>query len=302
MPDPVVPLPLAWVEFLDERRVTAPAVLAALPTGFSADGRVRELVTTYLDEGPVAVDLLAPHLGRPMRILEIGSGIGLVSRFLAGLGHDVVATEPAAEGFELMRALTIAVDVVCGPLVGTGSLTRLDAPVDDLDPVELGAFDVVFSANVIEHVPDPVRALRHLQRFVTAGGIQTHVCPNYAFPYDPHIRRPLIPVFPASTRRLLPSRLAEAPEFTSVNFVTAAQVRRTARAEGLDIEFGRGTLAAALERFDVDPTFADRHAGLGPFVRALGALGISRLLARIPPRFASPMRFVIRARGPVGFD
>lgn len=287
-------LTAAWDRFLADRGVDAASLLAALPAHVERSARVRELVATYLDEGPVAVGLVAPHLGPRLRILEVGSGIGLVSRFLAELGHEVVATEPSPDGFDLMRDLTAAVDAACGPVGGPGTLRRLELGVDDLDPARLGRFDLVFSSNVIEHVPDPERAVVHLQRFVAPDGVQTHVCPNYALPYDPHIRRPLVPLAPQVTHRLLPRRLGDAPEFRSVNFVTARRVQRATAAAGLELEFEPGLLAAALDRFAVDATFAARHAGLGPAVRALRVLRLDRLLRRIPPRFASPMRFTVR--------
>lgn len=282
--------------FMADHGVTATGVLAGLGSEVAARPRIAELVTTYLDEGPVAIELVAPHLGRPSRILEVGSGIGLVSRFLAELGHEVVATEPAPAGFDLMRDIAAAIDEICGPVPGPGSLHRLDLGVDDLDPAVLGRFDLVFSANVIEHVPDPERALLHLQRFVTEDGVQTHVCPNYAFPYDPHIGRPLLPLIPAATRPLLPRHLRDDAAFRTVNFVTAHRVRRTARSAGLDVAFTEGLLGAALDRFASDTTFSDRHAGIGPAVGLVRLLGLARLVAKVPPLLASPMRFTLRSR------
>lgn len=286
-------LSAAWDRFLADHEVDTESLLATLPDGVERSSRVRELVRTYLDEGPVAVALVAPHLSANGRILEVGSGIGLVSRFLADLGHEVVATEPSPDGFDLMRDLTAAVDAVCGPVGGHGSLRRLDLGVDDLTPAELGRFDLVFSANVIEHVPDPEWAIVHLQRFVSERGVQVHVCPNYAFPYDPHIRRPLVPFAPRVTRHLLPRRLGRSPEFRSVNFVTARRLQRAASSAGLELVLEPGQFVAALDRFAVDPTFAARHAGLEPAVRAVRILRLDRLLRRIPPRFASPMRFTV---------
>lgn len=291
---PTSDLRLAWVRFLGERGVDAESLLAALPGHADRGADVRALITTYVDEGPVAVELVAPHIRRGMRILEVGSGIGLVSRFLATLGHDVVATEPSSDGFPLMRDAEEAVDRACGPVEGPGSLSRLGLGVDDLDPDALGRFDLVFSSNVLEHLPDPGRALVHLHRFVADGGIQTHVCPNYAFPFDPHISRPLLPLAPHMTRIVLPRRLREDPAFRTVNFVTAGRLRRAARAAGLELEFDRGLLAAAFDRFATDPTFAARHAGLGPIVRIMRATGVDRLVRAVPPSLASPMRFTVR--------
>lgn len=286
----------AWHRFLTAHRITSDAIVERIGRDHP-DPRLTDRVATYLDEGPVAVALVAPHLGRRSRVLEVGSGIGIVSRFLAAEGHAVVATEPAPDGFRLMHDVAAAIDDLCGPVTGQGSLERLELGVDELDPDRLGRFDLVFSSNVLEHVPNPTRAVLHLHRFVSDDGSQAHVCPNYALPYDPHIARPLVPFVPAATRWILPARLRDAPEFRSVNFVTAGGIRRAAREAGLEVDFDRGLLAAALDRFEDDATFADRHSGLAPVVGALRTLRLDRLLRAVPPSFASPMRFTVRSGG-----
>jgi hypothetical protein len=123
--------------------------------------------------------------------------------------------------------------------------------------------------------------------------VQRHVCPNYAFPYEPHIYLPLVPVAPSLTRLLLPKRITRTGLWESLNFVTARQVRRWARRAGVEVRFDRGVLAEAVERFLADPVFAERHAGLGRIVRLLWRLGVVPLLRRLPPGAVSPMRFTV---------
>jgi SAM-dependent methyltransferase len=163
-----------------------------------------ENLAVHLNEVPVALDLLAPLLDAeaPRRILEVGSGIGAVTACLRADGHAVVAIEPAGPGFEdmllLMRALNIAVAAL-QPVPALSDAPPLPIDVDDLDPVVHGRFDVVFSANVLEHVPDPISALKRMQSVLAEGGVQRHVCQNYAFPYEPHFYLPLVPFVPSFT-------------------------------------------------------------------------------------------------------
>jgi 2-polyprenyl-3-methyl-5-hydroxy-6-metoxy-1,4-benzoquinol methylase len=261
---------------------------------------LHEKLDVYLNEVHVALDLVSDALsgmGREGRVLEVGGGIGAVSACLAHLGHEVVAIEPGGPGFEDMLLLQAAID---GALDGmpalSGSRTVLPIGVEDLDPDVHGRFALVLSANVLEHVADVELALDRMQSVLAPDGVQRHVCPNYAFPYEPHFAIPLVPSTPSLTRVLLPRRITRTSLWESLNFITARQVRRWGRRAGVAVRFDRGVLAEALERFLGDEVFAERHAGLAGMVEALRRMRIVPLLRRLPVGVASPMRFTVRAR------
>jgi len=256
---------------------------------------LEELLRTYLGEVDVALDLLRSYLPEFRgRVLEVGAGMGAVSACLAHLGMEVLAIEPGGPGFEDLLLLQAAVDTALSAFPRpAGSRTVLNIGVEDLDPDVHGRFDVVFSANVLEHVEDPVLALGRMQAVVADGGVQTHVCPNYSFPYEPHFFVPLLPFKPSATRWLLPRSTTDTGLWESLNFVTARQVRRWASQAGLRIRFDRGVLAEALERFSNDPVFAERHGRLGAGVRILHRLGLVGLIRRFPATVVSPMRFTV---------
>lgn len=257
---------------------------------------LKDKLTIYLNEVPVALGLLE-ELGPNFaggRVLEVGGGIGAVAASLAHLGFEVVAIEPGGPGFEDMLILQKSVEAALGRLPEpSGSYAIHPIGVEDLDPDAHGRFEVVFSSNVLEHVEDPALALDRMQAVLADGGVQTHVCPNYAFPYEPHFFVPLLPFVPAATRWLLPRSMTATPLWSSLNFVTARQVRRWARSAGVDVLFAPGVLAGALDRFVSDAVFAERHRGLGTVVRLLQKLGLVRLVRRIPAGLSSPMRFTV---------
>ena len=234
-----------------------------------------------------------------LRILKVGSGTGALSVCLVALGYDINGIEPGNHGFEDLVVLQEVISTAAADLQSDSSsqadLVILKLGVDDLDPAVHGRFDVVFSANVLEHVPDPISALERMQSVLAEGGVQRHVCPNYAFPYEPHFFLPLVPFVPSLTRLLLPSRITQTGLWESLNFVTARQVRRWARRASTEVRFDRGVLAEAVERFLADPVFAERHAGLGRVVRLLQRLGVVPLLRRLPAGLMSPMRFTFTA-------
>jgi glycosyltransferase involved in cell wall biosynthesis/2-polyprenyl-3-methyl-5-hydroxy-6-metoxy-1,4-benzoquinol methylase len=105
------------------------------------------------------------QLGRAMRVLAVGDGIGADSIRLASAGFDVdymdyeasVTSEVAAENFRKFNE---------NALVGSGSLrfrTRGE--------LELGVYDAVISLEVIEHVAAPQEFLDFLAAQLTDGGL-----------------------------------------------------------------------------------------------------------------------------------
>src|SRR6058998_1778945 len=104
-------------------------------------------------------DLMRPYVGR--RVLEVGSGTGVMTRYLS-TREEVVASDVDPEYVELLRR------------------TFADKPnveVRLLDLARLGEnglpphrFDTVVCANVLEHVADDAASLRAMRELLGAGG------------------------------------------------------------------------------------------------------------------------------------
>jgi 2-polyprenyl-3-methyl-5-hydroxy-6-metoxy-1,4-benzoquinol methylase len=112
---------------------------------------------------------LLRHSPRGGRVLDVGCGSGLLGVRLRALGNTVWGIDSAEDIAEL-------------------AAQRLDhfvlADVTDGDRVAqlLGEerFDTIVFADVLEHLPDPVKALRSHQRFLTPGGRVLVSVPNIA--------------------------------------------------------------------------------------------------------------------------
>ncbi|MET9254681.1 class I SAM-dependent methyltransferase [Streptomyces sp. NPDC048182] len=103
---------------------------------------------------------LKPH----MRILDIGCGPGTITADLAALVPDghVTGADRAADVLEQARATA----------AGRG-LTNVDFEVADVHALDHpdDTFCVVHAHQVLQHVGDPVAALREMRRVVKPGGI-----------------------------------------------------------------------------------------------------------------------------------
>ncbi|PKW27849.1 class I SAM-dependent methyltransferase [Phycicoccus duodecadis] len=126
---------------------------------------------------------LLPHLRPGLRLLDVGSGPGTITADLAALvaPAEVTALEATAEALGLtaaeLRRRGIRADLVVGD-------------VHDL-PFRDDAFDVVHAHQVLQHVADPVAALRELRRVCRPGGLVAVRDADYAgftwWPRDPGI-------------------------------------------------------------------------------------------------------------------
>ncbi|KAL4787113.1 S-adenosyl-L-methionine-dependent methyltransferase [Aspergillus varians] len=107
---------------------------------------------------------LLPHLTPSMKILDIGCGPGSITVSLAELipsGH-ITGLEYVPDPLDTARALA-----------SSRGVTNIDFRVGDIHALEFAdnTFDVVHVHQVLQHVRDPVKALREMRRVVKAGGI-----------------------------------------------------------------------------------------------------------------------------------
>lgn len=101
---------------------------------------------------------LLPVLRPGMSLLDVGAGPGTITADLAAAvaPGEVTALEATAEALEVTKAGVRGVRYV------VGDVHALDFPDD--------SFDVVHAHQVLQHVADPVQALREMRRVCKPGG------------------------------------------------------------------------------------------------------------------------------------
>ena len=98
-------------------------------------------------------------VGRPLRILDVGCGDGVITKRLREAFPDETIEGVDADSVRLERARA-ACPGVSFRLEDAGTL-----------PYETGAFDVVLCHHVMEHVEDDRRLLKECHRVLAAGGL-----------------------------------------------------------------------------------------------------------------------------------
>ena len=107
---------------------------------------------------------LAPHLATGMALLDVGCGPGTITAELAGLvaPGKVIGIDAAAGVIELARDEH-----------GSGQSGNLEFEVGDVYALRFAdaTFDVVYAHQVLQHLSDPITALREMHRVLRPGGI-----------------------------------------------------------------------------------------------------------------------------------
>jgi SAM-dependent methyltransferase len=106
------------------------------------------------------IHTMLPQLGSPGRLLEIGAGSGWQAKFLTEHGYAVDAIDVGTSEYREVRVW----------------------PVTEYDgytiPFPDASFDVVFSSNVMEHIPHVRQFQSEILRVLRPGGIAVHAMPS----------------------------------------------------------------------------------------------------------------------------
>ena len=104
------------------------------------------------------------------KILENGCGVGMYVEHLTPFGGRILGLE-----FDFERAAEAARNSPC-----------IFNAAGEFLPLPSGAFDLILSHEVIEHVGDDRLAVREMVRVLQPGGRIVLFCPNRGYPFETH--------------------------------------------------------------------------------------------------------------------
>lgn len=114
---------------------------------------------------------LAEHLRPEHTLLDVGAGPGSITVDFAGRVARVTATEINADALALSQRLATE-----------SGVTNIDFSIEDVHRLSFAddTFDVVHAHQVLQHVGDPVQALREMRRVAKPGGLVAARDADYA--------------------------------------------------------------------------------------------------------------------------
>ncbi|MHB8843602.1 MAG: class I SAM-dependent methyltransferase [Nitrospirota bacterium] len=138
------------------------------PTYESSDGYSTYAAKYYVEQEAGFESLISPlasvDIARGASYLEVGCGFGFAVSFARNvLGCDAVGVEPSKIG--KMGGTVLGEKIFCDYLENVSDLAGKK-------------FDIVYSAQTVEHVPDPVAFLDLLIRYLSPKGILILATPN----------------------------------------------------------------------------------------------------------------------------
>lgn len=114
---------------------------------------------------------LVPHLRPDASLLDIGAGPGSITADFASRVARVTATEIGDDELSLSRAYA-----------AERGIANIDFSVQDVHDLSFAddSFDIVHAHQVLQHVADPVEALREMARVTRPGGVVAARDADYA--------------------------------------------------------------------------------------------------------------------------
>jgi len=168
------------------RRLAADSLLPTFSSIQSQAAISGDNVADFLDlkKSLKRAELLAKYvpLDKSTKLLEIGSGFGTnLATWLREFGIDGYGVEPTSPGFD---AGFVASRILFSAN-GLDPARILETPGERL-PFPDATFDVVYSANVLEHTADPTKVLSEALRVLKPGGILHMEMPNFLSYFEGH--------------------------------------------------------------------------------------------------------------------
>lgn len=113
-------------------------------------------------------------------ILEIGSGVGNISRYFLEEGHNIHLSDIRSHYCQVLEERF-------GGVSNCQGITQMDWAAPDFEeryPSLLGRFDTVFSLNVLEHIHQDSLALQNARRLLQPQGRLLILVPSYQWLYN----------------------------------------------------------------------------------------------------------------------
>jgi len=236
---------------------------AELPEGACTPELITDPLRTYISEARFFKNLILTDVSKLSRggyLIEVGSGIGLLSLHLASLGFEVTAFEPQSSGFNHMNEMRSLISENWMPPVP--QVEFREAILEQETKLDKNA-DYIFAINVIEHVHDYEDLITQAVKAKTPTATLRIICPNYSIPYEPHFNIPIIftKIFTKFIfgHKIRGSKIPNSEEFwDDLSWPTQRGLRNMLKSKGWNVEFSRDATHAYLNRVLADSDFIIR--------------------------------------------
>jgi ubiquinone/menaquinone biosynthesis C-methylase UbiE len=283
-------------ELISAERTGSAGIIIPVEVKNAVENSVGHLIRTYAKGDPAATvrDILNARVrNRALarlkryttisgkRILDVGSGFGLMLTTFAVNGADAFGIEPDADGFQssLKSSRTLLAANGVEPW-------RATAGCGERLPFKDATFDVLYSSNALEHVEDPEKVLREALRVLRPGGILHFEIPNFLSYWEGHYLVPTPPIFSRSMLAWwVKTVFRRDPAFANtINTLNPIWCRKQIRNLGSEFNVRMLTLGQDLflERLAAPFEFDGELQGpLAPIIRGIQSVNFGNWIGRL---------------------
>jgi ubiquinone/menaquinone biosynthesis C-methylase UbiE len=148
-------------------------------------------------------------------VLDLGCGLGELSRAFANNGINVIGLEPNKEALKISKHKERHQDVICG--------------VGEYLPLRDCCLNSVYSISILEHVQDVKAVSQEMLRVLDINGVCLGYCPDYASAfYEEHYKIfwfPMLTKFKVLARFYVRLRERKINYINGINYVTRRKLR-----------------------------------------------------------------------------
>lgn len=254
----------------------------------------RLLVNTYVQEAYFYFQLLEKDLAKLSKksnIIEIGSGIGLLSLLIAEIGHSVIAFEPESSGFDQMLSIRKII-LSCWE----DEIPEVKFINDYFSHKYLGnekSIDYFLAINVIEHMitmSNVEKLLSSIKPLLDAKSIFRVICPNYLIPYEPHFDIPTVinkkATFFLFKKFILKNNDHQNQEmWNELSWPTQDKLQKTVSNSNLSAQFSRDATVRYLTRPFLDASFKERKGKFTFYTIKFVSFLLIPVISLVPRKF-----------------
>lgn len=254
----------------------------------------RNLLVRYIHEADFFWKFLHPLLAQshPARVLEVGSGIGLLSFFAGTQGATVTSLEPQSSGFDKMMTFR---NMILESWTDDAVPDFKDCYLHELsDPAN---FDFIYCINVLEHVPEPEALISEMYDRLRPGGTVWCVLPNYSFPYEQHFEIPIL-INKTITGSVFRKRIRNHPVspdaeglWSELSWPSQKRLKKFLSSTGWDHRFKSEVLAGYFERLS-EAQFVARKGFFYKIFRPLIKM-LKPVILRFPHQIQPVIEFTV---------
>ena len=233
-------------------------------------------------------------LPKNSNVLEVGCGSGILLSMLVDKFplHRFSGIEPFGDGFSELRKLD-----------ASGQFNQVNIEICGYEKYRsLEKYDLIYCINVFEHVADWRDFLYWASKNLNVRGEFIVLCPNYSFPYESHLKIPIV-INKEITHRFFARRIIKFEKesnaeglWKSLNFVKKREIKKYIhRQKGLCLEYhdDLSVIDDMVERVKNDPKFKRRQAFLGKIAMFLISIGLFNWVKSFP-NFLPYMKITFR--------